>query len=279
MRVGNLPRPGETVSGAGHERHGGGKGANQAVAAARLGAEVTMIGRVGEDEAGRRQMEGLAKEGVNVQFVGIDPESATGLALIFVEEGGQNMIAVSPGANHRLGPEHVGEAQASLSAADVVLVQLEVPDATVKEAAVIAPNRFVLNAAPARSLDPGLPLDVIVVNRTELATLTGQPVRTAIPDLARDARTLGHNVVVTLGAEGAVIASEEVTTHVPAPSVAPVDATGAGDAFCGALAVGLGAGDKLEAAVRYGVAAGAAATLKPGAQPSLPYPDAIKRLL
>ncbi|MFQ5966937.1 MAG: ribokinase [Acidimicrobiia bacterium] len=278
-RVSRLPTPGETVSGTGHSWHGGGKGANQAVAAARLGAEVAMIGRVGDDESGRRRVADLMEEGINVDHIGRDGDIETGLALILVDAQGQNVIAASPGANHALTPEHVVAGEELLSEADVVLLQLEIPDTAVSQAAKLAPHRVILNAAPARDLDPGLPLDVTVVNATELATLTGRPIRHSTEDFIGDARAVGGAVVVTLGEGGAVISSHEAGKRMPAPSVNPVDTTGAGDAFCGALAVSIGEGKDLETAVGYAVAAGAAATLKPGAQPSLPYPDEVEALL
>jgi len=270
------------VSGSGHFRGPGGKGANQAVAAARLGAEGALIGRVGADEAGRWLLGRLAFEGVDVSHVGLDPVQPTGLALISVDQSGQNLISVSPGANSALTPDDVQEAASSLHASQVVLCQLEIPPDCVRKAASYA-QRLIVNAAPAQRLDVDL-LDlvhVLVVNETELAALVGGPAPKDPKEALTQARSLRgpEVIIVTLGPAGAVVASDVDERHVPAPPVESVDSTAAGDAFCGALAVRLADGRDMLSAVRYAVVAGAAATMREGALASLPYPAEIEALV
>ena len=270
--VPRLPGPGETVLGFGHYTDTGGKGANQAVAAARLGGQVAMVGRWGDDAAGESLLRVLDSEGVDRSGVVVDGEVLTGAAFITVDGKGENMIVVSPGANARV-------AEADLAAVDwtqtdVVLSQLEVPIEAVAAAASRGSGPFILNPAPAAQLSSELlgQVDILVPNRSELGLLAGVPepgsldeVRAAIAELGLD------TVVVTLGAEGALVHHEGRSDHVPAPSVEPVDPTAAGDAFCGALAVMTAEGRPLTTAVELAVQAGALAATRPGAQSSLPY--------
>jgi ribokinase len=243
-RCERLPRPGETVTDAVFERVPGGKGANQAVAAARLGASVRFVGRVGRDQLVLRSLE---REGVDVSGVAHDP-GETGVALILVEASGENVIVVAPGANRRLTPADV-----EVGEADAVICQLEVPADVVAVAAAGA-RFFCLNAAPARGpleLSP----DLLVVNRYEY-------------------EVVGHYqglVALTLGAEGAVLleAGQQVARARP-PQVEAVDGTAAGDAFCAALVVSLLEGRERGAALARACVAGALAASRPGAQPSLP---------
>jgi ribokinase len=246
-RCSRLPRPGETVGDAEFQRISGGKGANQAVAAARLGAEVRFIGRVGADPL---PLEALEREGIDVSGVRSD-RGETGVALILVDDAGENVIVVAPGANSRItaGDVAVGET-------DAVLCQLEIPIEAVAAAAEQAPF-FCLNAAPAREVPPELlrKADLVVVNRLELDALSEPPQLTAL----------------TLGSEGAVLleSGSEVARAVP-PRVHAVDGTAAGDAFCAALLVSLLDGRDREKALRRACAAGALAASRLGAQPSLP---------
>lgn len=274
VRVAHLPRPGETVLGDGHFTDTGGKGANQAVAAARLGSRVAMIGSVGDDPAGATLRAALADEGVDVAGVGAIAGAGSGMAVITVDAAGENMIVVDPAANGRLTADHVARHAAVVGGAAVVLVQLEVPVAAVVAAADAVTGRLVLNPAPAAPLPAGLlaRVDVLVPNATELATLTGGPVPDGIDEAVAAARALRGPaaVVVTLGARGAVVVDGDRALHVPAPRVRAVDPTAAGDAFCGGLADALGRGADLDEAVRWAVRCGAITATRWGAQSSLP---------
>ena len=284
VEVPRVPLVGETVLGGDLARIPGGKGANQAVAAARLGRSVAMIGRVGDDEGGRMLRDALETDGVDTSHLATTPDVPNGVALIAVGADGDNSIVVSPGANSRLSVADVEAASDVLSAAAVTLVQLEVSVDAVAAAARTAGGIVVLNPAPAPS-EP-LPaslleaVDVIVPNQTELALLTGHdgPVDLAVAaDLA--ARLTVPTVVVTLGALGALIVSQGSANRVEAPEVTPTDTTAAGDSFCGALADALVRGDPIVEAAHWAVRAGAATTLRGGAQPSLPTAVEVAALL
>jgi ribokinase len=273
-----LPQAGETVLGTNHYTGGGGKGANQAVAAARLGARVALVGRVGEDEHGQTMIGALANEGIDVSSVGVDGEAPTGLAVITVDEHAENTIVVSPGSNMRLLPPHLDEDL--IANASVVLTQLEVPIETVAAAAQLTTGKFILNPAPGHHL-PGELLDrvdVLVPNRTELGILAGRDVPKGVAEVEHAARSVGIDaaVVVTLGAEGALLVTPDRAKAFPAPDVLPVDPTGAGDAFCAAIAHGLSAGMDLPDAVGRAVIAGALATTRPGAQAAMPTNDEVE---
>jgi ribokinase len=257
-RCERLPRPGETVSGADFTRVPGGKGANQAVAAALLGADVRFVGMVAVDDLAEEALAGLAEAGVDTDGVGWvgEPGVHTGVAMILVDDDGENQIVVAPGANAYLSSTdvHVGDA-------DAVISQLEIPDEAVAAAAAEA-SWFCLNAAPARPID--VEPDLLVVNRYELE-VTGDR---------------GRLVAVTLGAEGAVLLEdgEEVARAEP-PHVEPVDGTAAGDAFTACLVVSLAEGRPREEALMRACAAGALAASRPGAQPSLPTAAEIDKIL
>jgi ribokinase len=280
VRVPRHPKPGETVLGGDSARTPGGKGANQAVAAARLGQSVAMVGRVGDDGAGRFLCEALADDGVDLSRLTTTEGVPTGLALITVDPAGENAIVVSPGANGRLEPADVDAAAPLLEAARVCLLQLEVPLAAVVRAAARARGTVVLNTAPARSVPAELmsAADVLVPNRSELGVLLDAPTPETLDEVARLVRTIDgpRSVVVTLGADGALLVADGDTTHVPAVPVEAVDTTAAGDCFCGALADALGRGERLEAAVRWAVRAAAVATTRPGASASLPTRDEVE---
>src|SRR6266576_606283 len=281
LTVPHLPRPGETVLGDRLGRYPGGKGANQAVAAARLGGQVGMVGRVGADDFGAELVANLAANGVDASGVEPDNSAATGAALIFVGPEGQNMIAVAPGANGRLDKFDIARAVATLQSGDVLVMQLEIPIAVITPAAVAARRagaRVVLNAAPAQRLDPGLldQVDALVVNEREARDLVNE----ASPEAAAAAlRAMGPRMaVVTLGPAGSVFCDESGVHSVQPYPVTAIDATGAGDAFVGALAVGIANGLPTEAAMRFGNAAGAAATTSLGAQVALPRLEDLRRL-
>jgi ribokinase len=265
-RVEHHPVPGETVLGSGHETMPGGKGANQAVAAARLGRDVVFVGRIGADEAGRDLVGEFEREGVDVGHLTVDSEAPSGLAIITVDDAGENSIVVSPGANGHVSPSDVEGASAALMAATVTLLQLEIPMDTALAAAAMSEGIVILNAAPAAHLPATLlsSVDVLVVNRGELATLTGSgdPV---------SARSLPVPVtVVTLGSEGARIIRTDSGESVAAIDVTVIDTTGAGDTFCGALAAGLDEGRSLEVAVRRAVVAGSLGVTAIGARTGMP---------
>jgi ribokinase len=281
VRVPRLPGPGETVAGDDVFRNPGGKGANQAVAAARLGRRVAMVGRVGDDDAGRQLLASLADAAVDTSQVEALPGVPSGTALITVSADGENQIVISPGANARLTPDDVAAAGAALDAAAVTLLQLEVPLDAVAAAARAAGGRVVLTPAPARALPDGLlgDIDVLVPNRVELAQLTGEPVPETVEEaVALAGRLPARAVVVTLGADGALVVEDDQGSHVPAVPVRAVDTTAAGDAFCGGLADALAAGASLEDAARRAARVAAAACRRPGAQASLPTPTELRDL-
>lgn len=269
------PAPGETVLGTGHLTGPGGKGANQAVAAARLGATVSMVGKVGGDAEGREMRRALTTAGVDDSAVGVDDDAPTGLAVITVDPAGENAIVVSPGANLAVGPSWLERHRDLVEGAAVCLAQLEIPIETVTAAAQITSGLFVLNAAPARDLPPELweAIDVLVVNTSELEHLTGSPDPLGIAGIEGPG-----SVVVTVGAAGAYFSDEGTVYHCPAPPVDVVDTTGAGDAFCGALAHHLARGEFLGEATRLAVAAGSAATTGKGAQ-WMAGPEELERLI
>lgn len=267
-----VPVAGETVLGGDLRRIPGGKGANQAVAAARLGRSVAMVGRIGDDDAGALLRAALHTDGVDTSHLVTTPEAPSGVAMIAVAADGDNAIVVSPGANGRLTAADVESAGAVIGPAPIVLLQLEIPPEAVSTCAALARGLVILNPAPARRLSPELlsQVGVLVPNQSELATLTGHHG----PVDQRVAATLSRSlpcrrVVVTLGSDGALVVDSDVT-HVPAPMIAAVDTTAAGDSFCGALADALVGGAELVEATRWAVRAGAATAMRPGAQPSLP---------
>jgi ribokinase len=262
----------------------GGKGANQAVAAARLGRDVAMVGRLGADEGGEILRAALNADGVDTTQMITTEDVPNGVALISVGSDGDNAIVVSPGANARVTPTDIEAAADMLRNAAVTLLQLEIPLDAVTAAAHAAHGIVILNPAPAPAepLPEGLlaRVDILVPNQTELATLTGHDG----PITAEIATTLATTlpsqaVVVTLGADGALVVDRGAVTHVSAPSVTPVDTTAAGDSFCGALADALVRGESLIDAARWAIRVGAATTLRPGAQPSLPTPTEVEQLL
>ena len=271
-----LPGPGETVTGGRFERHDGGKGGNQAVAAARLGAQVEFIGAVGSDSFGAEARIALAAAGVGLDGLATT-EEATGIALILVDPAGENLISVASGANRALEPDRLVAALARLGpvAGDVVLVSNELAPAAVAaalRAAKAARARTILNPAPADGLEPAVLelADVLTPNRGELSLLAGARAGSDETEAAERLR-VGEAVVVTLGPDGALVVPRDGPAwRVPALAVEAADTTGAGDAFNGALAAGLAEGRPLAEAVRRAVAAGSLATIRAGAREGLP---------
>ena len=271
-----MPRPGETVQGDTFMTGAGGKGSNQAVAAARLGAEVAFIGRVGADVFANIAYELWDAEGINYQYVGRDAEYATGVAPILVDSSGENMIVVVLGANSRVQKSDIDAARDVIAAADVLIAQLEINLDMVAYALETAKElgvRTILNPAPAAALPPEtLALaDYLTPNETELETLAGADAA----DVEAAARSLltrpDQIALVTLGAQGAQIVAPGLSKVVPSYKVEAVDTTGAGDAFNGALGVALAEGMDLEEALSFANAAAALSVTKPGAAPSTPY--------
>jgi ribokinase len=277
-RVARAPEAGETVLGEDASFVAGGKGANQAVAAARLGGNVHMVGRVGADSFGERMREGLRSEGIDVSHVGTD-DVTSGVALILVEAGGQNRITVAPGANARLTPAHVAAAAPLWPRDGLLLLQLETPLDTVTAAidhAHHAGLKVILNPAPAQPLPPAWwnRIDVLVPNETEAALLTGMPLNgeAGARIAARELRRRGVRcVLVTLGELGVLLVDEAGERLIAAPRVTALDTTAAGDTFTGALAVAMGEGLDLDAAARFAVRAAALSVTRRGAQTSIPY--------
>jgi ribokinase len=281
-----LPSKGETVLGDQFRVARGGKGANQAVAAARLGAEVTFVARLGNDSLGNEAIAAYREEGISTEFIVQDADVHSGVALILVNQSGENMIAVGPGANGRLTPEDVRAASNAIREADCVLLQLEIPLDAVQAAVEIAHAssvRVILNPAPAQKLSPDIlkSIEILTPNETEAAILAGQDASSKDQkSLVELASILGiPRLVVTLGSRGACIVEGGERTDVPAFSIKPVDTTASGDAFNGALAVALARGEDMPQAVRYANAAGAITATRHGAQPSLPTRQELEQFM
>lgn len=287
VRVRRLPRAGETVIGEEFLTVAGGKGANQAIAAARAGAQVSLIARVGCDVLGDQAIATYVNDDIDVTHVTRDRYQPSGAALIFVARDGANCIAVASGANSTLSPLHVRKASSVIVAAKVLLLQLETPLETVEAAVHLAAEkrvRIILNPAPARPLSDLLlrQVSILTPNELEAELLTGIELNgiSAAKRAARELLRRGVSaVILTLGAKGALIASEGGIELVPAFKVRAVDTTAAGDIFNGALAVALAEGKALSESVRIANAAAALSVMRLGAQPSAPTRRAIKAFL
>lgn len=279
-----MPRPGETVNGRQFVMGPGGKGSNQAVAAARLGAQVTFIGRIGQDAFASFALNIWQQEGIDTRFVVQDPQHATGVAPIFVDDSGENMIVVALGANLALSPLDVDAAIDTIAEADVLITQLETGYEVVEHALRVAHARgirTILNPAPAGKLssDAIAKADFITPNETELEVLSGGFEK----DVERDARSLlttdSQTVVVTLGENGAMWVTRAGSGHIPGFVVNVVDTTGAGDAFNGGLSVALAEGKALPEAIQFANAVAALCVTQPGTAPSMPRREAVEALL
>ena len=287
VRMPQIPRPGETLLGGVFKTFPGGKGANQAVAAARLGAHVTMIGCIGDDGFGKEMRVALESEGIDTTHVLVHPEAATGVALIQVDAQGQNSIAVASGANFRLSGSDVDKAMQAIGKFDALVMPLETQLETVYTAVKIASVRgaiVILNPAPAQVLPREILelVDVLIPNEHELALMTGVPVHSvvdvslAVPKLLQ----LGaKKVIVTMGGHGAVLFEDGHEALIPACRVQAVDTTAAGDCFVGALAVALCEGRSLLPAAEFASAAAALSVTREGAQPSLPHREEVVQFL
>ncbi len=278
FRADRLPRPGETAFGSAFYKGFGGKGANQAVAAARLGAHVTFVGRVGDDDFGRAIRDQLVLEGIDISHLGVDPERPTGTAAILVDDAGENAIVGVPGANLGLTPDDVRRAADLIQSSAIVLAPCETMIETITEAFRVAHEArriCILNPAPARELPDELltMLDLCVPNEPELRMLTGRSGET--PDdvlaAAESLRMRGPaTVIVTMGPRGALVVTESGHTHLPGVTVRALDTSGAGDAFCGALAASLAEGHSLLDSTRRANGVAGRSVTRPGTQASYP---------
>ena len=281
------PQKGETLIGQQFGMFGGGKGNNQAIAAVRLGGDVTMVGRLGMDSFGDKLMDALVEEGVEIRFIVRDAEVGTGVGSPVIDADGDNSIIIVPRANMRLSAADVDRAASAISDSDVLLLQLEVPIAASQRAAEIAKSsgtKVILNPAPARDLPDSFlaQVDILTPNQVEAELLCGVEVSDS-EGAERAARILLDRgvsaVILTLGEGGALLLKDGLTTSIPAYRVNVVDTTAAGDAFCGALATTLARGEALEDAVVFANAAGALAVTVLGAAPSMPTVKQITEFL
>ncbi len=287
VRTPRVPENGETIIGTSFNRFPGGKGANQAVAAARLGGAVTMAGKVGSDDFGDEFLSVLASEGINTAYILRDSQAATGVGFITLDHAGNNRIVVVPGANLRYSVQDLAQIESLIKDSDILIMQLEM-DMSVIEHAVELAGRYqvpvILNPAPARALNDELLRGVtyLTPNETEAEILTGVKV-TSIDRAKEAAEALLEKgvktVVLTLAEKGALVASNAGATHVSGFSVQPVDTVAAGDAFNGAFAVAISNGKSLVEACRFANAVGAIAVTRPGAIPSLPSAAEVERFL
>jgi ribokinase len=279
IRTQRIPSPGETILGGDFFMNPGGKGANQAVAAARLGGQVCFICKTGDDLFGRKAIEQFLKEGIDTRFVQVDDRNPSGVAMISVDPAGENAIVVAPGANAALDAASLLPAAGCIAAAGMLLLQLEIPLQTVEYAISLAGRKGVytcLNPAPAFPLPDKLlaAFDMITPNQKEASLLSGIGVENH-QDARRAARNLrergAKSVLITLGAEGVLVLDGEIFTFLEAYPVLAVDSTAAGDIFNGALVVGLAEGMSVEEAAGFACAASAISVTRPGAQSSAPY--------
>ena len=279
VRSSQLPFPGQTLMGHSFQTTGGGKGANQAVAAARLGAEVSLIARIGDDAFGKMSIENFKKEKINIENIYTDNDAPSGVAFIVVDDKGENIIVVAPGANASLNEKDIQDAEDVIKNADIILFQLEIPMSAVAEGIRLAKkhNRMVmLNPAPATTIPKEIlhSVDIITPNQTETLTLTGIEVNDSIT--AQHACDVLHGmgiltVIVTMGEQGAYISSDNYKELVPGFTAGiVVDTVAAGDTFCGGLAIAIAEGKKLKDAVQFANAAAARSVTKAGAQTSIP---------
>jgi ribokinase len=282
-----MPGAGETLPDCEFARANGGKGANQAVACARLGAKTAMVGRVGTDEFAATLLADLERDGIDITNVSTDSAARTGVALILVDASAENRIMISAGSNNALTPAHVDEAGSLIDGADLLLVQLEVPAETTQRAvdrATAAGVRVLLNPAPANAISTlsWSRIDYLVPNETEASQLSGIQV-TNVRSASVAARSLMQrgvrHVLITLGAQGVLIGDADgIRSHVP-PEVHALDTTAAGDTFIGGLAAALIKGADLDTAAKFAVTAAALSVTRTGAQPSIPYHDQVQQLL
>ncbi|MBC8233586.1 ribokinase [bacterium] len=283
-KVPRMPAPGETILGAEFITAPGGKGANQAVAAARLGGDVTFITKLGKDAFGDQMIENFKRDGLITTFVFRDEQTPSGVALIFVDEAGENTIAVASGANANLSREEIDRAKVTIETADVVLLQLEVPLQAVERAISIASTAsipIILNPAPAQPPSPSFlneKVTFLTPNEVEASLLTGIQVNdeTSAEKAGRELLKYGiSHVILTLGSLGAMLVNSEKSVRLPTKQVDVVDTTAAGDVFNGVFAYAIAQGENIEDAIRYANAAATLSVTQMGAQPSIPTADDV----
>lgn len=287
LKMERIPKPGETIIGGYFSMAAGGKGANQAVAAARAGAEVILIAKLGNDMFGDQAISGFQRDGIDVQHIIRDDRAPSGVALIFVDENGENCIGVASGSNANLSPEDILENKDLIAGSKMLIMQLETPVDTVKIAARIASSNrvpVILNPAPAQALDDEFLKNITILtpNETESEILTGIPAEDpkSIDKIAATLRSKGvKNVLITLGAKGVFVDSSEFKGIVPGFEVEAVDTTAAGDVFNGALAVALSENKSIVDAASFACAAAALACCTLGAQTSAPHRESIEQFL
>ncbi len=287
IQCAHLPSPGETIIAESSREVSGGKGANQAVAAARLGAEVYMIGRTGNDEAGAGLLNNLQAESIHTEAVFRSDEVGSGLAVVMVEQSGENSIVVVPGANGIVSEKDVDAAAAIIDQSDLLLVQLEIPLETVLYACDIARKsgtRIILDPAPAPCdvVEDFYRIDLICPNQSEAAALLGRPVETVSQAEAASKELVergASNAIITLGKQGAVLCDGSQTVVIPPCPVETVDSTAAGDAFAAAVAVCWSEQNDLLEATKFACASGALAASRPGAQPAMPTRKEVEELI
>lgn len=282
-----LPDFGETVTGGNFFQNFGGKGANQAVGAARAGGQVTFVTCLGEDLYAEELLRSFRKDGIDTRFVSKDPSAATGSALIMLDKDGNNYLSVASGANYKLSPGHIDQALDAIEKADMIVMQMEIPFETtayVFEQARKFGKKVLFNLAPARPFDVSVlrHTHAFVVNEVEASMVTGLKVETDEEIIAAAEKLLAHGpslVIITLGARGSYIASAEYRQFIPAFRVKAVDTTAAGDVYCGSLAVAFTEGKSLPEAVRFAGAASALSVTRLGAQPSAPTREEIEEFM
>jgi len=286
IKSAHLPAPGETILGGEFFMNPGGKGANQAVAAAKLGGEVVFVAKVGDDIFGQEAVQGFKNEGIDTDYIVVDPRNPSGVATIMVDDQGENCIAVASGANGTLSPADIDKALARIDAADVLLMQLETPIPTIDYAASAGSEKWktvILNPAPAQALSDDLlaKLDVITPNETEAEILTGIKVENTT-DAEKAALALREKgvgtVIITLGSQGAFVMADSFTGMVPVRKVEAIDTTAAGDTFNGALAVAIANGLPVGPAVEFANKAASVSVTRLGAQASAPRLEELEGL-
>ena len=287
VRTPRIPVQGETILGSGFVTGPGGKGGNQAVAAVRLGADVSMIVKLGSDSFGDIAANNLIGEGIHSDFILRSPDAPTGVAFIIVDQQGENVIVVAPGANNSLAPADIELARELISSSDVLLVQLEIPIETVEAAIQLAHSagvKVILNPAPGQKLSSQLLkcVDVLTPNETEAQIISGKTV-TNLKEAQEAAQILLQAgvgaVVMTLGDEGALITTSEGSQHVRGTKVQVVDTTGAGDSFSGALAVALAEGNDLKKATVFANTAASIQVTRFGTAPAMPFREEVQSKL
>lgn len=278
IKSSRLPKPGETVGDGVFAKGNGGKGANQAVAAARAGGNVVFISCLGNDDFAPVMLSNFKKDQIDTQFVFIEEKTATGIALILVDDNGENCISVAPGANYMLSPEHIKKTETVIKEAEIILLQLEIPIESVLFAIELAhkhKKKVLVNPAPAQQIDLEhmAMIHSLILNESEAEFLTGLPVETdyQIREAAKTLLEKGpQNIVITLGAKGAFVKNSDRDEFLPGFKVEVVDTTAAGDIYCGNLAVALVEGKSIFEAAKFASAASAISVTRLGAQPSAP---------